>query len=204
MLLRPHSTPFTRSTAAAAFGLCAAAPAFAHAGHEGSLGFLSGLAHPLSGLDHLLAMVGIGIWAVQLGGRATWAIPSAFVALMLAGAGLGLAGVGLPLVEGGIAVSVLVIGLVIATAFRAPLAAGMCLAGTFALFHGHAHGNEIAAGAPALSTMLGFTLATALLQLAGIGIGHLLMLGRSVIPQRIAGGLMAACGCALLANVAIA
>jgi urease accessory protein len=99
---------------------------------------------------------------------------------------------------------VLVLGLIIASAFRAPLAGGMCLAGVFALFHGHAHGNDIAAGAPAFATLLGFTISTALLHLAGIGLGRVLALSRSAIPHRIVGGLMAACGAALIANFGFA
>lgn len=200
---RTNPASFSRPFAAWLFGLCAAAPALAHAGHSGPHGFASGLAHPLTGLDHMLAMLSVGVWAAQLGGRALWAIPATFIALMLAGASLGFTGAQLPFVEAGIAISVLVFGLIIAAAFRAPLAAGACLTGVFALFHGHAHGDEFAATAPALAPMLGFTLSTAVLHLAGISLGLLIAKNRSAMPHRIAGGLIAVAGCALLTQLSL-
>jgi urease accessory protein len=197
-----NPTKFSRPFAALFFGLCAAAPALAHPGGAGSPGFASGFAHPFTGLDHMLAMIAVGAWAAQLGGRAIWAIPATFIVTMLAGAGLGMWSAPMPFVEAGIAVSVLVLGLAIATAFRAPLAAGACLAGIFALFHGHAHGHELAA-ASAYSTMLGFTFGTAVLHLIGLGLGLLIAQRRSAIPHRIAGGLIAAIGCMLLTQVSL-
>ncbi len=153
------------------FRLIALAPlavctsAMAHGGHTD--GALAGLTHPLMGLDHLLAMLAVGVWASQLGGRARWQLPLSFLAWLAAGAGLALSGVGLPMVEGGIATSVLLLGLLIALAVRLPTAVGGALVGVFAVFHGYAHGSEM----PALSTpwqyAAGFMLASAALH--GVG-----------------------------------
>src|SRR5579883_978366 len=129
--------------------------ASAHPGH-GTHGFASGFSHPLLGLDHILAMVAVGLWAAQLGGRSLWAVPATFVGVMSVGGMLGLLGVPLPMVEAGILASVLILGLFIATAVRLPLAASMLLVGAFALFHGHAHGTEIPATASGLTYGLGF------------------------------------------------
>ena len=113
----------------------------AHPGHGG--GLLAGIAHPLFGLDHVLAMVAVGVWAFQLGGRARWLVPASFVALMAVACGAGIAGVALPLVEAGIATSVLVLGLLIAFAVRVTPAFGAGIVALFAIFHGHAHGAEM-------------------------------------------------------------
>lgn len=145
--------------------------AFAHTGVGDVHGFSHGFAHPLGGLDHLLAMVTVGIFAYQLGGRAIWAVPATFVALMAVGGALGISGVDVPFVELGIALSVVVLGLVVAFGVKAPLALAMALVGFFAIFHGHAHGAEMPADASGLAYGLGFMLATGLLHLAGIGLG---------------------------------
>ncbi len=121
---------------------------WAHPGH-GTQGFAAGLAHPLTGVDHIAAMMAVGLWAVQLGKRAVWMVPLAFVGMMVAGAGLAFAGVTLPFSEPGIAASVLVLGLLIVFALRMPVWAGMMLVGVFAVFHGWAHGNEMHAGTSA-------------------------------------------------------
>lgn len=131
-------------------------------------GLAQGFAHPLLGLDHLLAIVAVGAWAAQLGGRAGWAVPAAFIAMMAAGAGLAFAGIALPAVEFGIVGSLLVIGALIAAAVRLPMVSGGALVGFFALFHGHAHGSEIPEAAAAGLYVLGFVAATALLH--GIGL----------------------------------
>lgn len=144
--------------------------ASAHPGH-GTHGFASGFSHPLLGLDHILAMVAVGLWAAQLGGRSLWAVPATFVGVMSVGGMLGLLGVPLPMVEAGILASVLILGLFIATAVRLPLAASMLLVGAFALFHGHAHGTEIPATASGLTYGLGFVLSTATLHVCGLGLG---------------------------------
>lgn len=146
-------------------GLSAAA--FAHPGHpSAAAGFFSGFAHPYGGLDHLLAMLAVGLYAARQPGAQRWALPAGFVAAMLAGAGLSVAGLALPAVESGIALSVLVLGLLIALAVRLPLGAALALIAGFALFHGHAHHAEID-GARLSTYVAGFALATALLHGAG-------------------------------------
>ncbi|MFG1477358.1 HupE/UreJ family protein [Xanthobacter sp. V4C-4] len=145
--------------------------AFAHTGVGATHGFAHGFAHPLGGLDHLLAMVTVGIFAWQLGGRAIWAVPATFVALMAVGGALGISGVDVPFVELGIGLSVVVLGAVVAFGLKAPLAVAMAVVGFFAIFHGHAHGAEMPADASGLAYGLGFMSATALLHLAGLGLG---------------------------------
>ena len=145
-----------------------AGTASAHTGNHTVTGFSSGLTHPLLGLDHLLAMIAIGLWAAQQGGRALWAVPAAFVGAMLTGGGIALAGLSLPHVETGIAASVLVLGLLIATRRQWAVKAGMAIAAGFALFHGYAHGLEMPQAASAVLYALGFVLASVFLH--GIGI----------------------------------
>lgn len=158
-------------------GLLALAPAlaptlaFAHTGVGATHGFEHGFLHPLTGLDHLLAMVAVGLLAARLGGRALWAVPASFLALMLVGGGLGMAGLDLPYVEIAIALSVVVLGGAVALGAPLPLAAAMTLAGAFALFHGHAHGSEMPESTSGFAYAAGFLAATALLHLAGIGLG---------------------------------
>src|SRR5579863_6979611 len=141
----------------AILSLCVLAFVGSAAAHpiDAGAGLAAGFAHPLSGLDHVLAMVAVGLWAAQLGGRALWLVPSAFVAMMLAGGALGAAGVGVPAVEIGVAGSVLLLGLLIAFGVRAPLGVSMALVGGFAILHGHAHGSAMPAGAGALDAALG-------------------------------------------------
>jgi len=186
------------------FVLLAALPAIAsaHPGHDGDHGFgwdfSGGFTHPLGGWDHLLAMIAVGLWAAQLGGRARWLVPAAFVSVMTLGAVLGHGGMSIAGTEQGIAASVLVLGLLVATAVRLPLAAGMALTGVFALFHGLAHGAEMPATAAGLEYGLGFVLATALLHTAGLGLGLLAARKSTVIPQT-AGAAIALVGVAMLA-----
>ena len=184
---------------AAVMGLALTAPAFAHTGIGAhSHGFAAGFLHPLMGLDHLLAMVGVGVWAAQLGKRATWLVPAAFVAVMIAGSGLALSGVAMPMVELGIAGSVLVIGALIAFGARMPLALAMGLAGLFALFHGHAHGTELPGFAHPAAYGVGFVIATALLHGAGVGIALAVRQHAAKLPFRVAGAAMALVGGGLL------
>lgn len=159
-----------QSLALAALIALAAPPALAHLDPAAHGSVMAGVTHPLSGADHILAMVAVGLWAVTLGGRALWALPAAFVGSMAAGFLLSLAGVGLPAVEPMILASVMVLGLAVALAVRLPLGASLALAGLFGLFHGHAHGGELGA-ATALRFGLGFVLATAGLHAAGVGLG---------------------------------
>jgi len=180
-------------------GAALSAPAFAHTGigAHGN-GFMAGFMHPLMGLDHMLAMLGVGIWAAQLGKRAIWLVPAAFVAVMIGGAALALSGAPMPMVEFGIAGSVLVIGGLIALGARMPVALAMSLVGAFALFHGHAHGTELPGFAHPAAYGAGFVAATALLHAAGLGIAYLVRRHAAKLPFRIAGAMMAAVGGGLL------
>lgn len=154
--------------------------ALAHPGHDAAAAltppFLAGLGHPLGGMDHLLAMVAVGLWATiaagQSGGRAIWALPLTFVAAMLAGGVMGAGGVALPLVEPLILASSILIGAAVALALRPALAATLPLVALFGVMHGHAHGAEAPSGGLALYAA-GFALATAGLHLAGIALGRL-------------------------------
>ena len=190
---------FRRISATLAAFLSLAAFAQAHPGH-GADGFAQGFAHPLHGLDHLLAMLAVGLWAAQLGGRAKWAVPAAFVGAMAVGGALGMAGVGLPLAEPGIAASVLILGLLIAAAVRLPLAAGVALVGGFALCHGYAHGAEMPATAAGAVYALGFAGATALLHGCGFGLGALMQRGAKAEWLRAGGVAISAAGVLLLWN----
>ncbi len=184
--------------------LLAAPAAFAHTGVGDTSGFLHGFAHPIGGLDHVLAMVTVGIFAWQLGGRALWLVPTAFVAVMAVGGALGVAGIEVPFVETGIALSVVVLGAAVALGVRVPVAAAMAVAGVFAIFHGHAHGAEMPDAAGGAAYAGGFLLATALLHLAGIGAGMLVgtagdRFGPLVV--RTAGGAVALAGVGILAGL---
>jgi urease accessory protein len=182
-----------QTTALAALCLFAGT-ASAHTGVHGTLtGFAGGLAHPLLGLDHLFAMIAIGLWAAQQGGRALWAIPAAFVAAMLAGGMLAWSGLALPQVEAAIALSVLALGLLVAARLHASPTAGIAVAAGFALFHGNAHGLEMPLAASPALYAIGFMLATACLHGAGIA-GSLV--GRRAV--QVAGAGIAATGLALM------
>ena len=166
-------------------------------GSQGA-GLMAGLTHPFVGLDHLLAMIAVGIWAGQLGGRAVWLIPLTFVSIMAAAATLASFGLLLPLVEPAIACSVLVLGLLIAGSVRLPTSLGALLVGLFAVFHGYAHGLELPQAASPILYGAGFVLATALLH--GLGIGFALNSRQHKMLQRIAGySLIAASGLFLAA-----
>jgi urease accessory protein len=172
--------------------------ALAHPGHEHS-GLVAGLGHPLLGLDHLLAMLAVGLWAAQQQGRTRWALPLTFVASMLGGGLLGFAGVQLPLMETGIAASVLALGLLVALAVRPPLPLAIAFTALFALAHGVAHGLELPDLASPATYALGFVLATALLHGAGFALVH--WLPRAAAPLvRIAGAGAAVSGAWLLAG----
>jgi urease accessory protein len=151
--------------------LLATLPALAHVQEGQAAGFLTGLAHPVSGLDHVLAMVAVGLWGAQLGVPAIWLLPVTFPLVMAFGGFLGLVGIPLPGVETGIALSALALGLAVATSWRPPLAISALMVAAFAVFHGHAHGTELPAGQSGLTYSIGFVMATGLLHLAGISIG---------------------------------
>jgi len=177
--------------------------AFAHTGHGDTAGLLHGFMHPIGGLDHVLAMVAVGVFAFVLGGRALWLVPLSFVAMMAVGFGLGIGGVSVPFVELGIALSSIVIGGAAALGRPMPVAAAMSLVGVFAVFHGHAHGAEMPAGALGFEYALGFILATAGLHLAGIGaaMGAARLVGRyGRTVAQVAGGLFAVGGFGILSG----
>jgi urease accessory protein len=181
----------------AAIALLIAGPAYAHTGVGSVFSFSSGFEHPLGGLDHLLAMFAVGLLAAQLGGRAIWQVPGAFVAMMIAGALAGLWGFDLPGIELGIVVSVVAISLPVAFALGLPAPLATTYVGFFALFHGFAHGTELPLGAEAAPYVVGFALATAIIHAggiaAGLGIGRVETLRRAH-GLRIAGAIVAVAG----------
>lgn len=187
--------------ALAGLALAAAAlPAEAHVGIGSTSSFSAGFMHPLSGPDHMTAMVAVGLWAALKGGRALWVWPSAFVGVMLVGGALGMAHVPIPFVEPGILASVVALGLLVALAVDLPVWTGALIIGLFALFHGHAHGTEVPESAGGIEYMAGFALATALLHATGIAAG--LGLGSRMRGlARAAGAACAAIGVGLIFGV---
>lgn len=185
------------SLAAAALTLASGA-AWAHAGADAGVhhGFAAGLAHPFTGLDHLAAMLAIGFWSV-LGSRRPWAAPLAFAAMLLVGALLGLAGIAVPAIEPMIAASLVAVGLLVAARPQLPAAAAAALVGLFALFHGAAHGVELA-GDGAAAALAGMLAGTVVLHLAGMAAGSAVRT-RSAWWPRAAGAAVAGFGAVLLA-----
>jgi urease accessory protein len=153
--------------------------ASAHPGH--GTGLVAGLVHPLTGLDHIAAMVAVGLLAARLGGRALWAVPASFVAMMAAGGAAGMVGVNLPVTEMMVMLSVVVLGALAIFRVNVPLVLAMSLAGVFAMFHGLAHGAELPAAASGLTFAAGFVASTVALHGLGIGLG--LMLSRLRLRQ---------------------
>lgn len=171
--------------------------ASAHTGHDVS-GFASGLAHPFSGMDHLLAMLAVGLWAGQLGGQRIWQLPATFMAMLAAGAFIGMALPDLPMIEPGIAASVLILGLLIASPTRLALPVSFTLTAAFGIFHGYAHGAEMPSAAAPLAYAAGFLLATASLHLSGIAAGSALRERYTRWVQTL-GFAIATCGAWMLA-----
>lgn len=161
-------------------------------------GFLSGFLHPLSGPDHIAAMVAVGIWGAFLGAPAMWLLPVIFPLVMAFGGALGVLGVALPGVETGIALSGVILGGMIVFAARPPLWVAAILVGVFAIFHGHAHGSELPEAANAITYAVGFVIATGLLHLGGIAFGLLARWPWGQVAVRSCGGLIAATGFAFL------
>lgn len=194
-----------RTLLAAAFVLVPSL-ALAHPGATGHTHDLAtGFVHPLSGIDHILAMVAVGLFAAQLGGRALWAVPGSFVAVMAAAGLAGMSGMALPMTEAGIALSVIVLGGAIALRLSIPVAAAMALVGFFAIFHGYAHGLETPETTSGLLYGVGFVAASALLHGLGIGVGLAVgrlegAFGRNLV--RVAGSLAAIAGVVMLAGAA--
>lgn len=190
----------------AACALFAATPSFAlaHTGLGDAHGFVHGFEHPVTGLDHVLAMVLVGVLAFQMGGRALWLVPVTFVSVMAIGGLLGFEQIQLPFVEVVIALSVVVLGAAVAFGIRLPVAAAVLLVGLFAVFHGHAHGMEIPETAGGLGYGLGFMTGTALLHVGGLALGYLLALlgeGRGRLVLRSFGAAAALAGVGLLAGL---
>jgi len=172
----------------------------AHVGVGPTSGFAHGFAHPIGGLDHILAMVLVGVLAAQIGGRAMWLVPTSFLGVMVLGGVAGAIGIGLPFVELGIGLSVVVLGAVVALGLRIAMAFAMALVGFFAMFHGFAHGAEMPAVGSGLGYGVGFLLATAALHAVGLGFG--LALSRFAFAKG-AHVVKATGGAAALAGVAI-
>jgi urease accessory protein len=175
-----------------------------HTGYDG--GIFAGLLHPILGIDHLLAMVTVGLLSAQMGGRAIWTVPAAFVSVMAVGGVLGILGVPLPFVEYGIALSVVALGLALAARKNLPIGVAMAFVGVFALFHGHAHGTEL----PTLSEtvldvvayVFGFLVATAGLHLVGALIGQIAVGNpRGAKVLRVSGAVIALVGVFLVIGI---
>ena len=197
--MKPQSL-FRLMLAALATAALSAGPAEAHVIDSGG-NFMSGLAHPFGGIDHVLAMIAVGLWAAHLGGRARWLVPASFVTMMALSGAAAMAGLAMPYIETGIALSVVALGALIFSRARLPVVVGMAVVGGFAVFHGLAHGLEV----PTLAGLgygLGFVLATAALHGLGLGAGLMMMRreGGLAIPlARIGGGATAAAGLVLMA-----
>lgn len=188
-------------TTFAIFFIFAPAAALAHPGHDGAGGLVNGFFHPVTGIDHVLAMIAVGVLAAQYGGRALWLVPMSFLVAMAAAGAVGMAGIPVQIVEAGIGLSVVVLGLMIAFQIKPPTLVAMMVVGFFALFHGYAHGSEMPNGLAGLSFAAGFLIATALLLGAGVGIG--LIVQRRTLSRRLfqaGGGAIALVGVAVLAG----
>lgn len=145
--------------------------AFAHIESAQATGFVTGLQHPWSGLDHVLAMIAVGLWGAQLGNPAIWVLPVTFPLVMALGALLGLLGIPLPGIEIGIAASAILLGAMVVAEVRPKLIVAVLLVGFFAIFHGHAHGTELPAGQSGMLYSMGFVIATGILHGIGIALG---------------------------------
>jgi urease accessory protein len=167
---------------------------FAHGVKGEAISFLTGFHHPISGLDHVVAMIAVGLWGAQLGAPAIWLLPVAFPIVMAMGGMLGLLGVPLPGTEIGIAASAILLGAAVMTEYRPPFAVAAVVVGFFAIFHGHAHGSELPPGQNGLLYSIGFVIATGCLHAVGISIGviHRWPWGKNVL--RLTGGGVAMAG----------
>ncbi|MGH9461852.1 MAG: HupE/UreJ family protein [Vicinamibacteria bacterium] len=172
--------------------------AMAHVQSGEAAGFWSGLGHPISGLDHVLAMISVGLWGAQLGAPAVWVLPVTFPMVMAFGGMLGLLGLGLPGVEVGIALSAVVLGFMIFREARPPLWVAAVIVGLFAIFHGHAHGTELPVGQSGLLYSIGFVVSTGLLHATGIAIGLVHRWSAGKLALRAAGVLVAVAGLTFL------
>jgi urease accessory protein len=187
-----------RLAPAMALVLACPAVALAHAPGGEAFGFVNGLRHPISGLDHVLAMIAVGLWGAQLGPPAVWLLPVTFPMVMAFGGTLGLMGVVVPGIEVGIAVSAIALGVAVCLEARPSLWVAALLVGFFAIFHGNAHGTELPPGANAVLYSVGFVVATGLLHATGIALGlvHRWPAGRTAL--RAAGACVALAGVTFL------
>lgn len=181
----------------AAYLICPA-PAFGHIRGGEATGFTSGFAHPISGWDHILAMVAVGLWGAQLGKPAVWILPVTFPMVMAFGGMLGLMGVKLPGIEYGIALSAIALGFAVFREAKPKLWIAAVIVGVFAIFHGHAHGTELPAGANGILYSIGFVIATGTLHVIGIAIGTVHRWSAGRIALRIAGAVVAIAGAGFL------
>lgn len=172
--------------------------AFAHSDAGASSGFISGLTHPIGGLDHIAAMVAVGLWGAFLGRPAIWLLPIVFPVIMAFGGVLGLFNFPIPAIETGIAASAVVLGLMVALAVRAPLWVAAILVGFFAIFHGYAHGQELPSSANPLAYSIGFVISTGVLHMVGITLGLLTKLPKGDWLVRAGGGAIALAGVGFL------
>jgi len=205
-ILRARRAVPATLTAAAAATLLLAAPATAHVLGSGRIagGLEAGFVHPIMGLDHVLAMLAVGMWGAQLGGRAIWILPVCFPMVMAFGGALGVAGVPFPAVETGIGASVLILGAAIALALRPPVPVSAAIVGFLALFHGYAHGVELPDATDPVAFALGFVVATGLIHAAGILIGLVIRLPWGVQALRGAGAAIGVAGIGLLTGLIVA
>ena len=179
-----------------------AAQAGAHTGEGINTGFASGFWHPIYGWDHVVAMVAVGLWGAFLGAPAIWILPVVFPLVMAFGGALGVLGVPIPMIETGIALSGVVLGLLIAFAVRAPIWVAAVIVGVFAIFHGHAHGTELPEAFSPYGYAVGFVIGTGLLHMAGIALGFLTRSEAGKMAVRGTGGVIAAVGAAFLFGLA--
>lgn len=194
-------SPVACRTVAALLLIVVAGAVQAHTGGDVG-GFASGFAHPVRGLDHVVAMVAVGLWGAFLGMPALWALPVVFPMVMALGGALGILGMPLPAVETAIALSGVVLGLLVAFAVRAPVWVAAVLVGLFAVFHGHAHGTELPGAANPFAYGIGFVVATGLLHLSGIALGALTGSASGRVIVRGLGAAIAAAGFAFLFGIA--
>jgi urease accessory protein len=188
--------PTGKATLWLAMAILVGAPAVARAHPQSGVagGFLSGFSHPISGWDHILAMIAVGLWGAQLGAPAMWLLPVTFPMVMALGGMMGLLGIPLPGVELGVAASAIVLGAMVLAEARPPLWLAAAIVGIFAIFHGHAHGTELPAGQSGLFYSAGFVIATGCLHAVGITIGLAQRWKGGRIVIRAAGGFAAIAG----------
>ena len=187
---------------AAALTALVATGASAHPGHGVEASIATGFVHPFGGIDHILAMIGVGLWGARIGGRALWQLPLAFVAALLVGALVSLGGAGLPAMEIGIAGSVAVLGLAVLFGAKVPAWVGFGVTALFGLFHGQAHGVEMPASGSAASYIIGIVAASAVLQGIGVTLGVAARRGEGRLALRFGGAATAIVGALMLAGVA--